>query len=330
MDLEKLKELINNAENGNVEAQYNLGYYYEKNERFSELVQFWLKIPLEKSESVKWYKLAAKSGHNEALYRLGKIIALNTALKTALPIKATGDDEVYKEPIHYFNQAAEHGHIKSQYELGRIFKYYLSRVGNYPGNIEEMNPASETFYDNAYYDTRITDKWRDEACKWLLLAADNGDIDAQFDLAEAFADGELFERDYVEASRRFHIVETAAESGDDIRLQFRIGKAYKLGEGTQKNIPLAVKWFTKAALGGHINAQFELGNIYKRGTGIKKDLVEAYAYFSLVAIINSDGKIMRDRLEKKLTPDQTEAGINRLKALQKEIDTRITAKQEKK
>lgn len=305
MKQEKLKQLINDAENGNIEAQYNLGLFYEKSERTIENLPGLKSV--EKSEAVKWYKIAAKNGHADAQYQLGKIFEFSEMIRRlARPVYGAYP---WEECIKYFKQAANKGHILAQYALGARYKHYISIVAEYPGNAHEMDQESETFYDNAYYDETIIDKWRAEACRWLLLAADNGNLDAQLELAISYAGGELFQQDYVEAARRFHIVESSAQSSD-ARLQFKIGKAYKLGEGTPKDILEAVKWFKKAAMKGHNYAQVELANIYKSGKGIKKDLVEAYAYFDLAL----DTKA-RDRVYKTLSVRKKREAIIRAKVL---------------
>jgi len=302
---EELNQLMNDAESGNVVAQYNLGLFYQEDEEIFKGLPIIKNV--EKSKAVKWYMIAAKNGHADAQYQLGKILDFSKMFsKIGGPVN---DGYPLELCIDYYKQAANQGHVLAQYTLGVHYKNYLSVVAEYPGNAHEMDQESETFYDNAYYDKTIIDNWRDEACRWLLLAADNGNLDAQLELAIAYADGELFQQDYVEAARRFHIVETSVQSSD-IQLQFKIGKAYKIGKGTPKDILEAVKWLKKAALNGHINSQIELANIYKIGKGIKKDLIEAYAYFDLASETKA-----RDRVYKTLSVRKKREAIIRAKVL---------------
>jgi hypothetical protein len=51
------------ADQGNADAQFNLGKMYSKGRG----------VPLDKSEGVKWYRLAADQGNAEAQYSLGAV-----------------------------------------------------------------------------------------------------------------------------------------------------------------------------------------------------------------------------------------------------------------
>jgi hypothetical protein len=52
-----------------------------------------------------------------------------------------------------------------------------------------------------------------------------------------------------------------AEAGD-IAAQYTVGNAYHLGVGLPKSLPLAMRWYLKAAAQGHIDAQVNLGILF--------------------------------------------------------------------
>ena len=81
----------------------------------------------------------------------------------------------------------------------------------------------------------------------LLRAAAQGDPDAQFQLAE------LFYRNYEE------------------------------GDGGEKALDEAVKWYQKAAGNGSAGAQFEIGWCYQEGRGVEEDREEAVKWFRAAA-----------------------------------------------
>ena len=51
------------AEQGDSEAQYNLGFMYDQS------------VPEDKAEAVRWYRLAAEQGHVDAQFNLGIMYA---------------------------------------------------------------------------------------------------------------------------------------------------------------------------------------------------------------------------------------------------------------
>jgi len=70
----------------------------------------------------------------------------------------------------------------------------------------------------------------------------------------------------------------AAEQGD-MDAQYLLGLCYAHGEGIEKNHTQAAHWYRKAAEQGHSNAQSELGFLYKCGKGVPKDDKEALYWF---------------------------------------------------
>jgi hypothetical protein len=85
----------------------------------------------------------------------------------------------------------------------------------------------------------------------LRSRAQEGDANAQIDLARRCANGEGVPHDYVEAANWYR---KAAEQGD-ADAQFHLGSNYANGEGVPQDYDEAVKWLNMAAAQGNAFAQ---------------------------------------------------------------------------
>jgi len=61
--------------------------------------------------------------------------------------------------------------------------------------------------------------------------------------------------------------------------RYGFGMKYLLGQGTEKDETLAVKWFQKAAAKGHVYAQFHLAEAFHYGRGVAQDKDEALKWY---------------------------------------------------
>ena len=66
-----------------------------------------------------------------------------------------------------------------------------------------------------------------------------------------------------------------------VEAQYNLSVAYVTGDGVQTNWVEALKWGRKAADQGLPDAQNNLGAMYIDGYGVRKDAVEAYRWFTL-------------------------------------------------
>lgn len=60
-------------------------------------------------------------------------------------------------------------------------------------------------------------------------------------------------------------------------LEYRIGKMYQYGLGTDENMEQAGEWFSKAAAKEHKYALYSLGMLYLQGKGVEQDEETAYS-----------------------------------------------------
>lgn len=78
--------------------------------------------------------------------------------------------------------------------------------------------------------------------------------------------------------RNFSYLVQKAEQGD-INAQFELGIAYASGVGAALNYSEALRWYRKAADSGHTGAENNLGVMYARGLGVPQNDCEAMKWY---------------------------------------------------
>ena len=102
--------------------------------------------------------------------------------------------------------------------------------------------------------------------------------------------------------------DAAAEKGD-ANAQFSLAEIYDMGRGVVQDDAEAVRWYRRAADQGHVQAQHNLGVAYALGSSVPEDLVAAYMWLSLAADrASADDRDIwvaeRDTEAKAMTPEQ--------------------------
>ena len=94
-----LREVRALAEQGDVEAQHNLGYMYYEN------------VPRDYAEAAKWYRKAADQGFASSQYNLGNMYYYGEGVPR--------DDA---EAVKWFRRAADQDYAQAQHKLGSIYQ----------------------------------------------------------------------------------------------------------------------------------------------------------------------------------------------------------------
>lgn len=189
------------AEQGIASAQYKLGYMYDYGQGISQ----------NRVEAAKWYKKAAEQENVDAQYRLGNMFFY----KVGIP-------EDIDEAIKWYKKAAEQGDIKAQKKLGEI----------YSNGARKKDP---------------------EAIKWYKMAAERGDAEALKRL------GDIYEKENALEAVKWY--KMAIEQGN-ASASFNLGLIYEYGKpGIPKNKAEAIKWYRKAAEQGSETAQKIYANL---------------------------------------------------------------------
>lgn len=254
------------AEQGNVNGQYNLAQAYAKG----------VGIELDLEAAMKWYSRAAKQGDEAALknFKLVKASAARLLSKEAdkrkTGLKAATALSFKKQVIPV---------IPKTEPLQTLQKALVAKMTKaVPDRFDEALKA----YQNAdYAKARLL---------WTKLAQD-GDADAQYNLANMYRDGRGGALDFKLALKFYSL---AAQQGLR-RAQFNLGNFYMHGRGVDRDYKRAIEWFERAAETGHVPALINLGFMFENGYGVKKDLKVALMWYQRAA---KDGSALAKLLVK--------------------------------
>ncbi len=120
----------------------------------------------------------------------------------------------------------------------------------------------------------------------LRQRAANGDVQAQFELAEHYYHSSLATRNYTEAIKWYR----AAAGQGYAEAQYQMGYLHQHGpEIVSKDDKLAFDWYLKAARQGHVSAQTKISLMYRIGKGVEKNLAEAQKWS--MQVLKSKGLI---------------------------------------
>ncbi|MBV5327014.1 MAG: SEL1-like repeat protein [Chlorobium sp.] len=224
------------AEQGDGSAQWALGTMYTSGRG----------VPQDGKEAVKWFRLAAEQGDGSAQWDLGVMYT------TGRGVPQDG-----KEAVKWFRLAAEQGQIDAQWNLGLIY------VDRDSVHVWEPRPGTHNM-TNCRGQVQQDDK---EAVKWFRLAAEQGDVNSQYNLGCMYKDGKGVPRDNKEAAKWFRL---AAEQGQ-VSAQFNLGCIYEDGKGVTQDKKEAAKWFRLAAEQGDGSAQRALELRFKEPRSVPQD-----------------------------------------------------------
>jgi TPR repeat protein len=338
---EQLKDLKLEAEKGNAVAQCSLGRCYASGKG----------VIKDQIEAVKWYYRSAYLGNISAQIALGlcyqegegvdanlvEAYAFYNLAGVTHPTARQLRDELEKKLT---GSELRNGQKRSK-ELKAVIIMENPRRSKFAEfnalkiKAEQGNVEAQLIMGNLYLKGEDVLKDHEEAFKWYLKAAEQGNAIAQFNIgfyyykSDLVDNTEVFLRNRVEAVKWFR---KAAEQGN-ADAQCYLGDCYSNGFGVVNDQVEAVKWFRKAFEQGDICAQCNLGMCYANGEGVVRDLVEAYAYLNLAGVTDpvdeKNRKEIRMQIKGELAPSQIEAGEKRSKELQKEIDANLAKKARK-
>ena len=182
-------------------------------------------------------------------------------------------------------------------------------IDNTPQNMsplfDDAEPLEEKETDESAAAIKYYIKWNDQykkACKLiygkdaklndfkkaeqlLLSESQRGNVLAVYDLGKLYSTDKLGERNeetsiakYTRALQGFLQIEPNSKKLKPY-VQYRIGKMFCYGLGTEQNYQKAFEWFERSAKQKNKFAQFSLANLYYYGSGIEKDLSQAFLWY---------------------------------------------------
>jgi TPR repeat protein len=147
----------------------------------------------------------------------------------------------------------------------------------------------------------------------LEALAEQGDLAAQVELANAYRKGIRVTQDYKTAVKWFTL---AAEQGHAVA-QYNLGIMHSFGLGVVPNYKHAVKWYTLAAEQGDPLAQYNLGRLYYLGSGVSENLIYAHMWAKHASL---NGFAMGTELKDLLTELMTENQLSEAHRLGEECE----------
>ena len=223
-------------------------------------------------------------------------------------------------------------------EENKVFKSIKNSVIN---AVLKMEFSTEMFaeygedvFDETESDGDLYIKWTAEyksACSELYKNHDvskafelfqseteKGSVLATFDIGKMYRNGLLGEENisksdeyFQRALQGFLALEPNAKRLRDY-VQYRIGKMYALGLGTEQDYTKAFGWFEKSAAAGNKFVQYSLGNLYFYGNGTLQNHKKAFEYYKLSADQDNayacyeTAKMLRDGVGVEKNPEQAE------------------------
>ena len=170
---------------------------------------------------------------------------------------------------------------------------------------DEAEPLAETETDESAAAIKYYIKWNDQykkACKLiygkdaklndfkkaeqlLLSESQRGNVLADYDLGKLYSTDKLGEKNeemsiakYTRALQGFLQIEPNSKKLKPY-VQYRIGKMFCYGLGTEQDYQKAFEWFERSAKQKNKFAQFSLANLYYYGNGVEKDLSQAFLWY---------------------------------------------------
>ncbi len=184
-------------------------------------------------------------------------------------------------------------------------EYFDNTPQNMSPLFDEAEPLAEKETDESAAAIKYYIKWNDQykkACKLiygkdaklndfkkaeqlLLSESQRGNVLADYDLGKLYSTDKLGERNeetsiakYTRALQGFLQIEPNSKKLKPY-VQYRIGKMFCYGLGTEQDYEKAFEWFERSAKQKNKFAQFSLANLYYYGSGIEKDLSQAFLWY---------------------------------------------------
>jgi TPR repeat protein len=252
-------------------AQFNLGILYRDGKGCEKNLK----------TALGYFQQSAEADDEDAQFELGAWYS-------------TGNDVVEKDftkALHYLSQSAEGGKKGAQYCLGQAYisgslgvKIDLNKAFTYFQRDADAGHASAQLELGKFYYTGVdgaTPQDFGQALKYFILAAQQGNQTARYNLSVMYRDGKGCEKNLKTA---LDYLQQAADA-EYTAAQFALGMWHYHGKEdvVPQDFGQALNWCIKAAKQGHVLANFDLGVMYKNGQGCEKNLKSALDYFQQAA-----------------------------------------------
>ena len=273
------------AENGYAHANYYIGN------------MFYYGLGFEKNyaEAINYYEKASRKGDAYANYRLGKMY-----------LNGEGVDVDLKKAEQYFKITHEKVATAS-YDLARLYEIHSDVFGEREREIyalykkaltelvEQENEMHDTFTEirvaNMYLKGQGTEPDIEKAVEWFNKAAGQDNPDALYQLGYIYSNENYLvydrEKAYDYYSRALESYIRAEKENLNATAEYRIGRMYINGMGTEINVPEGVSWLERAALNNNAEAAYQLYNLYSEGNGIERAPERAMQFLEIACYLDN-------------------------------------------
>ena len=243
-----ITEIRRQAEQGDADAQFNLGVMYDTGEG----------VPQDYGEALRWYRLAADQDHASAQVSLGFMYG-----------NGEGVPQDYGEALRWYRLSANQGYANAQFNIGNMYlngrgvpQDYGEALRWYRLAADQGHASAQFNLSGMYLNGRGVPQDDGEALRWHRLAADQGHAGAQHRLSLMYGTGRGVPQDYVAAHMWANL---AADQGneDARKLRDTLAEAISAGqiaaaqqvERDRRRVPQAALGSTVAAMSATANAQ---------------------------------------------------------------------------
>ena len=296
------------ADGGDAEALYLLGTEYRRDSNGTEIMrhlklaaaqghgQAMYEVALlyrsggygveqSESESEKWFKRAAETGHKHAQNALKKQQEIDSLKLAALQgdigaanrlgkiYNDRGNRTYHEKAAKWYRISAEKGNAEGQNGLATQYAF----LDNYEKSLKWHKLAADqgNFYSmervgTMYQYGRGVEQSDAEAIKWYRLALDKGYTYVLSSLVNVYAKGRVIVEDDAEVVKWYRL---SAEGGYNVA-QFGLGRMYQIGDKVKQNDAEAIVWFLLAAAQGNQDAKNALADMEQQRRGVAANYEE--------------------------------------------------------
>ncbi len=197
---------------------------------------------------------------------------------------------------------------------------FAGAAAKFQAAVDQGDPEALAIMGTMYYEGIGVPYDKEKAFQLNVKAAGEGRVDAQFHLAEAYAqrstktvDKNARDLEIGEARKWFTAASAGAkpkaEAGDPVG-QWILGEFYTVAwGGFPRDFVKSFAWLTKAAEQNVVSAQFKLGMAYELGYGVNPDPVKAREWYMKAAEAGHAGAATRLALMLDKSGEKEEAKI---------------------
>ncbi|KAF9307089.1 hypothetical protein BGZ91_008472 [Linnemannia elongata] len=245
------------ADQGDVDAQYYIGVMYTNGQGVTK----------NDSEARKWFQMAADQGPTGSIPK-----AQHNSSKTSVDQPSSEDNEprLLKEISPLTNKVSaladislptkpvvSQSDIDAQVTLGYNYmdsQDYQAAIKCYLKAANQGHPVGQRCFGAMHHSSESVAQNYSIAIWWYLKSVDQGDAEAYLNIRTVYKHGHGVPQDF---SRAMNWYQDAANHGL-AEGQYRLGCMYRYGQSTAKDDSQVVHWFLKATSNGHLLAKLHL------------------------------------------------------------------------